>query len=240
MNGCEVNGKKLEVNKHDKNYKKNQEGGAAKHSINNLFVKNFPVDTNDEQLHSMFSGFGEIESAVVKKDADGIKLKDYGYVCFKDASHAAAAIASMNKKVLPNGNVLIVNYFVSKKDNELGHGSRTMDPITQNLTQTYNSNLYVKFIPEDVDENQLREKFAIALVTDKEVKANILSIKLKKVENYQYKFAYVMYDSVQAAQRAIQRFDQQYVFPGSSKPLSVEMWVSKEEKELEKKRRDER
>ena len=206
LNGCEVNGKKLEVNKHDKNYKKNQEGGAAKHSINNLFVKNFPVGTNDEQLHSMFSGFGEIESAVVKKDADG-KSKDFGYVCFKDASHAAAAIASMNKKVLPDGNVLIVNYFVSKKDNELGHGSRTMDPITQNLTQTYNSNLYVKFIPEDVDEEQLREKFAIALVTDKEVKANILSVKLKKrIDNY--KFAYIMYDSVQAAQRAIQRFDQ--------------------------------
>lgn len=48
-----------------------------------------------------------------------------------------------------------------------------------------------------------------------------------------------MYDSVANAQKAIQRFDQQYLF-GGTKPLSVEMWVSKEEKEQERKRREDR
>jgi hypothetical protein len=46
---------------------------------------------------------------------------------------------------------LIVNRHVSKKDNEPQHGSR-INPITQNLTATFNSNIFVKFIPNDVTE----------------------------------------------------------------------------------------
>lgn len=48
-----------------------------------------------------------------------------------------------------------------------------------------------------------------------------------------------MYDSVQAAQKAIQLYDGSYIF-GGTRPLTVEMWVSKEEKEKEKKIREER
>jgi hypothetical protein len=48
-----------------------------------------------------------------------------------------------------------------------------------------------------------------------------------------------MYDTVGNAQKAIQRFDQQYLF-GGSKPITVEMWVTKEEKEQERKRREDR
>lgn len=46
---------------------------------------------------------------------------------------------------------MIVNRHVSKKDNEPQHGSR-INPITQNLTATFNSNIFVKFIPNDITE----------------------------------------------------------------------------------------
>lgn len=65
---------------------------------------------------------------------------------------------------------------------------------------------------------------------------NILSIKIGKavkkygdIEDSPYQFAYVLYDNVQAAQRAIQLFDNSYIF--GPKPLTVEAWISKEEKE---------
>lgn len=50
-----------------------------------------------------------------------------------------------------------------------------------------------------------------------------------------YQYAYILYDSVQAAQKAIQTFDNSNVF--GSKPLFVELWVSKEEKEQEKQKK---
>lgn len=47
-----------------------------------------------------------------------------------------------------------------------------------------------------------------------------------------------MFNSVQAAQKAIQLFDGSAML-GGNKPISVEMWVSKEDKEKERKRREE-
>jgi hypothetical protein len=64
----------------------------------------------------------------------------------------------MNKKNLGADQFLIVNYFVSKKDTELAQGSRTLDPISQNLTKTFNSNVYIKHIPSEVTEEELRKK----------------------------------------------------------------------------------
>jgi hypothetical protein len=47
-----------------------------------------------------------------------------------------------------------------------------------------------------------------------------------------------MYEKVEAAQRAIQIFNGSFPF-GNTVPLLVEFWVSKDEKEREKKRKEE-
>lgn len=109
----------------------------------------------------MFAEFGEIESLTVQRDMSG-KLKDYGYVAFKNIEHAQAAIAAMNRKALGEDRFLIVNFHVSKKENEGVQGPRGFDPITQNLTKTFNSNIYVKFIPAETSEEDVRKKFTFA------------------------------------------------------------------------------
>lgn len=76
----------------------------------------------------------------------------------------------MNKKSLPDGSFLMVNRHVSKRENEIGTGS--INPISQNLSKTFNSNVYIKFIPNDVTEEQLKEKFSEA--------GNIISLKMNK------------------------------------------------------------
>ena len=57
-----------------------------------MYVKNFPKkistakeseDFNDSDLMKLFEPFGEVQNAVVMKDADG-KSKGFGFVCFKD------------------------------------------------------------------------------------------------------------------------------------------------------------
>ena len=72
------------------------------------------------------------------------------------------------------------------------------------MSTTYNSNIYVKFIPSDVTEDELRKTFTMK-------DSNIVSLKLSKsmkkydgVEVCAYQYAYILYDTVQAAQKAIQ------------------------------------
>jgi RNA recognition motif-containing protein len=102
-------------------------------------------------------------------------MKDHGYVCFKNPEHAALAIQTMNKKLLPDGRVLLVMYFISKKDNEISKGGhRQLDAVVQSQNNTYNSNIYIKSIPTNVTEEQLREKFGFK-------DANILSVKLTPI-----------------------------------------------------------
>jgi len=64
----------------------------------------------------------------------------------------------------------MVSRHISKKDNELVLPGSQIHPISQNLAKTFNSNVYVKFIPTDVSEEELKEKFSKA--------GNIISIKL--------------------------------------------------------------
>jgi len=54
----------------------------------------------------------------VKRSADG-NLLDYGFVCFKSADSASAAVEKMNKTLMANGNVLLVAEHISKRQNEL-------------------------------------------------------------------------------------------------------------------------
>ncbi len=55
------------------------------------------------------------------------------------------------------------------------HGAR-VNQITQNLSKTFNSNIYVKYIPSSVTEEELREKFTMK-------DSKIISIKLQKWMN---------------------------------------------------------
>jgi polyadenylate-binding protein len=146
LNGHEFRGKKIDIEIHEKREKREQ----LTTKFNNLFVKNFPAGTDDQQLTKMFEQFGEIESVRVQR-GEGEELKDYGYVCFKDPEDAERALEGMNKKKVGD-DFLIVNKHINKKDSEPTYGNK-LNPITQNLTKTFNSNIYIKFIPSDVTED---------------------------------------------------------------------------------------
>jgi polyadenylate-binding protein len=100
-NKSQLNGKEIEVMVHEKREQR-------KPKFNNLFVKGLPVGTTDADLIEMFKEFGEIESAVVKRDQED-KLSDAAFVCYKDPIAAEAALTAMNKKSLPDGSFLLVN-----------------------------------------------------------------------------------------------------------------------------------
>jgi hypothetical protein len=51
-------------------------------------------------------------------------------------------------------------------------------------------------------------------------------------------YAYILYDKVEEAQAAIRKFDNTNIY--SSKPMRVELWLSKEEIEQQKKQMNNR
>lgn len=62
----------------------------------NVFVKNLPKGSGDDQLREMFAPFGEIVTAVVQQDPTQSKCLDYGYVNFKKPEDAKKAIDDMH------------------------------------------------------------------------------------------------------------------------------------------------
>ena len=96
------------------------------------------------------------------------------------------------------------------------------------MKKTYESNIFVNFVPKDVTEEQFRSKFEKA--------GKILSFKLLDLvqtnkatgESYvNFKKGYVCYEDVKQAQKCIQEFDNTNPFGYRNKPLKVDFWQSK-------------
>lgn len=74
----------------------------------NIFVGNLAFSTNDEELRSAFSKFGEVESAQVIVDRETGRSRGFGFVEMPDRSAAQQAITAMNGADL-GGRPLTVN-----------------------------------------------------------------------------------------------------------------------------------
>lgn len=127
-----------------------------------------------------------------------------------------------------NNNAVIVMPHIYKKDNELFKGQKQggANPIVKNQKEAFKSNIFVRFIPKDTTEEQIREKFSQA--------GKIASIKLKdhvnKIngESYvNYQNGYVLFEDVQSAQKCIKLFDESREFGLNQKPIKVDFWQSK-------------
>jgi len=51
--------------------------------INNVYVKNIPIEMSDAEVRALFSPYGDIKSLVLRKD-EKIQTGQFGFVCFDD------------------------------------------------------------------------------------------------------------------------------------------------------------
>jgi len=222
LNGQSLSGKAIEVLPHQKRSDRNLDGQSSR--FTNVFVKNLDKGTDDAKLKQLFASFGDIESASVKR-SDDETLLDYGFVAFKKAESAASAVEKMNKTLMSNGNVLMVAEHISKRQNELKQSDSSLTPISMAMKKTYDSNIYIKGLPDDITEEKLRAEFGKV--------GKIISVKINTHPKSGYKHGFVLYESVREAQDAIKRFHSEPVFGGRA--IQVDFWLSKQELEQEKK-----
>jgi RNA recognition motif-containing protein len=109
----------------------------------NLFVKNISTDVSPREFYEKFMQFGDIVSAKLCEDEDGNSL-GYGYINYAEAVSAEKAIAALDEKDVW-GTKLEVKKF-QKKNERMN-------------TLTVNKNLYIKNIPANFTDTDLKNLF---------------------------------------------------------------------------------
>ncbi|KAL8113766.1 polyadenylate-binding protein 6-like [Apium graveolens] len=118
---------------------------ARKNGVANLYVKNLDSSITNARLHTIFSKYGTILSCKVAEENG--KSKGFGFVQFDFEDSALSAIAALHQSFL-EGKQLYVSKFIKKSERE-------------NTCEKSNfTNLYVKYLSEDVTEDVLRERFS--------------------------------------------------------------------------------
>jgi len=87
----------------------------------NIYVGNLSFSTTEDEIHSLFSGIGEVDTARIITDRDTGRSKGFGFVEMSDNDQAKSAIDQLNGAEL-GGRNLTVNEAKPKTDNNRGGG----------------------------------------------------------------------------------------------------------------------
>ncbi|KAL8260813.1 hypothetical protein R6Q59_024862 [Mikania micrantha] len=117
----------------------------------NVYVKNLELDFTENLLKEKFSEYGNVTSAVIMKDAEGVS-RGFGFVNFESPDCAKKAIEALNGAVIGSK-----EWFVGKamkKDEREGFLKLSHQKDKKNA-----SNLFVKNLAISVDEKTLEATF---------------------------------------------------------------------------------
>ncbi|KAJ4760516.1 Polyadenylate-binding protein [Rhynchospora pubera] len=155
---------------------------ARKNGIGNLFVKNLNLSCDNARLYEIFANIGTVLSVKVVRNADR-SSRGYGYVQFESRELADAAIHALNGTVV-DGNKLSVAHYIKK--------SERMGTSPDGFT-----NLYMKNLDEDIDEELIRLKFSQY--------GPIVSVMIKRDDSGVSKgFGFVCFENADSAKRAVE------------------------------------
>ncbi|KAM7126894.1 polyadenylate-binding protein 1-like [Molossus nigricans] len=157
--------------------------GLRKSGVGNIFIKNLEESIDNKALYDTFSTFGNILSCKVVCDDHG--SRGFGFVHFETHEAAQQAISIMNGMLL-NDRKVFVSHFKSRQEREAELGARAMEF----------TNIYVKNLRVDVDEQGLEELFSQFGKT--------LSVKVMRDDSGRSRgFGFVNFEKHEEAQKAV-------------------------------------
>ena len=85
--------------------------------VNNVYVKNFPKNFDENDLKKLFEVYGDISSIFITRDEFG-NSKGFGFVCYNNPIHAALAIKGLKSKNIcfPGLQPIYVSLAMKKQD----------------------------------------------------------------------------------------------------------------------------
>ena len=180
---------------------------TRKSGVGNIFIKNLDKSIDNKALHDTFSAFGEILSCKVALDASG-ESKGYGFVHYAKEEGAKLAIEKVDGMMI-EGKKVFVGPFLKRSER---------DPSDE-LKFT---NIFVKNLPEDVDEAGLEKMFS-------EHGTVSSAVIMKDDEGKSRGFGFVNMETAEQAQAAVQALNGKDM--GNEKELYVGRAQKKSERE---------
>jgi len=201
---------------------------AFRKAYNNIYVKNLPVDFDEEKVKEMFTAYGRIESLKVGNNDKGA----YAFVCYSSEDKAdreygpmcaQKAVEALHDKEIEEGSgkKLYVREALKKTERAL---ERQRDTLKYKNSKK-RCNLYVKSFPENTTEEQLRDIFSDF--------GDIESLRLfsSPTDETIKLYAFVCYKTPDMAIKAKQELSGRPVFGG--KPLYINFYEIKEVRALQ-------
>lgn len=188
-----------------------------KSGVGNVFIKNLDKNIDNKALYDTFSAFGNILSCKIAMDEHG--SKGYGFVHFETEEVARNAIEKVNGMLL-NGKKVYVGKWMSRKERLEALGDQA-----KNFT-----NVYIKNLPDDINDEQLKTMF--------EAYGKTVSSKVMADEGGKSKgFAFVSYEDHECAAKACEELNgKEY----NGRPIYVGRAQKKAERQAELKEKFER
>ncbi|KAL3320853.1 Polyadenylate-binding protein 4 [Cichlidogyrus casuarinus] len=157
VNGKEIRNRLLYVGPFISKSERKSTGGAAK--FNNCYVKNFGEDMDDERFKKLFEKYGEIKSACVMRNDQGVS-KGFGFVCFEDPSAADAAVKEMDGSEI-NGKPVYVGRAQRKEERQEELKAKYEKQRNERQSRyAVGVNLYVKNLDDSIDDEKLHDAFS--------------------------------------------------------------------------------
>lgn len=189
-----------------------------KAQFTNLYIKNVPLETTQEEFSALFERFGPVTSAVVQVDEEG-KSKGFGFVNYERHEDAAKAVEELHDQDFM-GQKLYVQRAQKKNERQEELRKTYEQSKMENLSKYQGVNLYVKNIDDEFDDDKLRSEF--------EAFGTITSCKIMRDEKGTSKgFGFVCFETPDEATKAVSELNGKML---GSKPLYVSLAQRKEQR----------
>jgi polyadenylate-binding protein len=163
----------------------------------NVFVKNLPqtAEFQEEQFRTAFAKYGEISSIKLSWDDEKKKSKGFGFVAYTEAKSAQSAVEA-GADLTIEGKKVFVGPAQKKEDRQQMLTKQFEKLRLERAKKFAGTNIYVKNLADEVDDDKLRELFAAF--------GNITSSKIMKTPGGKSKgFGFVNFSTPEEATKCV-------------------------------------
>ena len=133
---------------------------AVKANFTNLYVKNLPLDTTEEDFRQLFAKYGPVTSAVIQPttvQVDGREMK-FGFVNYEGHEAAKKALEELHDSKFRDETLFVTR--AQKKGEREEELRKSYEAQKYEKTLKYQGvNLYVKNLEDEIDEEKLTAEF---------------------------------------------------------------------------------
>ena len=211
VNGMLLNDKKVFVGQYIPRKEREAKMHEQRARFTNIYVKNVEPEVTQEQFEQLFSKYGEITSCTLSIDEEG-KSRGFGFVNFGDHEQAQKAVDDLHDSDF-HGQKLFVARAQKKNEREQELRRNYEAAKNERASQYQGVNLYVKNLPEEFDDERLREEFAAF--------GTVTSCKVMRSQNgISRGFGFVCYSAPDEANKAVTEMNGKMM---DNKPLYVNL-----------------